>query len=87
MTVRRSLILMLVGILAAGLLTIPRAQDDPSPQSRPPNVPLSPWKICPLLVGEEIPRIKVVSVDGAPFDLIAAVIEKPTILIFYRGGW
>ena len=25
--------------------------------------------------------------DGTPFDLGAAFSEKPTVLIFYRGGW
>jgi peroxiredoxin len=44
--------------------------------------------IHPLPVGTHIPANNVVqTVDGKPFDLNAAVAGKPTILIFYRGGW
>ena len=41
----------------------------------------------PLAVGATAPAVTVQSPDGSPFDLGAALAEKPTILIFYRGGW
>jgi hypothetical protein len=25
--------------------------------------------------------------DGAPFELMAAIQAKPAVLVFYRGGW
>ena len=43
--------------------------------------------ICPLLVGAKIPTITIKTHDGADFDLNAVVAQKPTVLIFYRGGW
>ncbi|MDW7682180.1 MAG: peroxiredoxin-like family protein, partial [bacterium] len=44
-------------------------------------------EICPLLVGQKIPIVTLKTHDGANFDLNAAVTQKPTVLIFYRGGW
>ncbi len=41
----------------------------------------------PLAVGATAPGVIVQSADGTTFDLGAALSEKPTILIFYRGGW
>ena len=43
--------------------------------------------ICPLLVGQKIPLVNLKTHDGKEFDLNAAVSQKPTVLIFYRGGW
>lgn len=52
----------------------------------------TPWEdesvINPLPVGASMPAdSKVLAMDGTPFDLNAAVADKPTVLIFYRGGW
>lgn len=41
----------------------------------------------PLTVGATAPSVTVKTADGTAFDLGAALTEKPTILIFYRGGW
>lgn len=43
--------------------------------------------ISPLLIGEKIPVISLPAANGQVYDLNASVAEKPTILIFYRGGW
>lgn len=43
--------------------------------------------ISPLLIGERIPVISLPAANGQVYDLNAAVAQKPTILIFYRGGW
>ena len=51
------------------------------------GVPLKPEDISPLLVGENIPPASLADAAGKPFDLNAAVASKPTILVFYRGGW
>ena len=51
------------------------------------GVPLKAEDVSPLLNGENIPKVAVLNADGQPFDLNAAVSSKPTILIFYRGGW
>ena len=51
------------------------------------GVPQKPEDISPLLTGENIPPVTLPDAQGKPFDLSAAVASKPTILIFYRGGW
>ena len=43
--------------------------------------------IRPLLIGAEVPQAALRAADGEAFDLVAAVKKKPTVLIFYRGGW
>ena len=50
-------------------------------------IPQKPEDISPLLYGEKIPVVTLLDVSGKSFDLNKAVSEKPTILIFYRGGW
>lgn len=49
--------------------------------------PAKPTDISPLLIGESIPAVKIPAANGSIVDLNARVAEKPTILIFYRGGW
>jgi len=51
------------------------------------RVASSPERICPLLNGAKIPEITVKTTDGTMFDLAAALKTKPTVLVFYRGGW
>ncbi len=51
------------------------------------SVPTSPEAVCPLLNGQKIPPLTLKTLENKPFDLSAAITTKPTILIFYRGGW
>lgn len=51
------------------------------------GVPLMPRDVSPLLVGENIPVAMLPDADGQPVNLNEAVARKPTILVFYRGGW
>lgn len=51
------------------------------------KIAASAEEICPLLVGVKIPTLTLKTQDGADFDLNAAAAQKPTVLIFYRGGW
>ena len=41
----------------------------------------------PLGVGAHAPGITLTDSEGAPVDLAKAFAEKPTVLVFYRGGW
>lgn len=51
-------------------------------------VPQEATDISPLLVGEKIPTsILLPNQRGEVVDLNKLVGEKPTILVFYRGGW
>ncbi len=51
------------------------------------SAPENAQDISPLLVGESIPMVMLKDANGKDFDLNKAVSMKPTILIFYRGGW
>src|SRR5262245_9715985 len=51
------------------------------------GVPLKPEDISPLLVGETIPVATLPDAQNKPTDLQALIAKKPTILVFYRGGW
>jgi len=42
--------------------------------------------ICPLKVGETIPKITLQDFENKETDL-AKLCQKPTVLIFFRGGW
>lgn len=50
-------------------------------------LPQKPEDISPLLYGEKIPVAVLPDASGKMFDLNRAVGEKPTVLVFYRGGW
>ena len=47
----------------------------------------SPEDAKPLGVGAKAPDATVTSLDGKDVKLGQAIADKPTILIFYRGGW
>jgi peroxiredoxin len=47
----------------------------------------SAQNVTPLLIGQAAPNSKLQTVDGDPVSLKALTMQKPTILIFYRGGW
>lgn len=51
------------------------------------QVASSAKNICPALPGTVMPEVTLTRVDGTPLQLKDAVLQKPTILIFYRGGW
>ena len=51
------------------------------------DVPQKPEDVSPLLVGETIPDVSVRNMAGESVSLKAEVAKKPTVLVFYRGGW
>jgi peroxiredoxin len=60
------------------------------PATRPSTVGTiasSARDVNPLSAGSRVPALVLKSVDGASFDLNAEIAKKPTVLIFYRGGW
>jgi peroxiredoxin len=42
--------------------------------------------VCPILVGTEIPDGYVYTLEGDSTNF-KAIANKPTVLVFYRGGW
>jgi peroxiredoxin len=51
------------------------------------NLPSSPDMTHPLLSGKVPAGLKLLAPDGKTLDLDSEIAAKPTILIFYRGGW
>lgn len=43
--------------------------------------------IRPILIGQQMPPITLTTPEGKPFNLNKAMNKKPTLLVFYRGGW
>lgn len=43
--------------------------------------------ISPLLIGEKVPAVTLVSSDGIKQNLTDLISSKPTVLLIYRGGW
>ena len=50
-------------------------------------IPLVAEDISPILIGETLPNGNFQNVEGEYIQLKAILEEKPTILVFYRGGW
>ena len=51
------------------------------------SIPLVAEDISPILIGETLPNGNFQNVEGEYIQLKAILEEKPTILVFYRGGW
>ncbi len=51
------------------------------------RVACSAEEICPILIGANVPELMLRTVDDKLFNLNDAIRNKPTVLIFYRGGW
>ena len=49
------------------------------------TMPEAPKQVHPLMVGDEVPALTLVDINGDTFDLGAH--KKPTVLVFYRGYW
>ncbi len=45
-----------------------------------------PYAICALNIGTKVPVVEVTNLEGEKQSL-AEVCSKPTVLVFYRGGW
>ena len=52
-----------------------------------PEVPSDAAKVVPLAVGSPMPAAVVRNADGTERHLGPGPLARPTILIFYRGGW
>ncbi len=43
--------------------------------------------ISPLLISEKIPSVNIINANGKTESILDVIKRKPTILLFYRGGW
>lgn len=51
------------------------------------DVAPEPTAISPLLIGEKIPGITLSDVSGKKMNLLELAAQKPSVIVFYRGGW
>ena len=74
-------------LLTCLLLNLPLAAT-PLDENRPASQTAdTPNLIAPLLIGIRIPDLTLTSSEGKEVNLSAVMEMKPTILVFYRGGW
>lgn len=43
--------------------------------------------IKPLLIGQKFPEATLQNTEGKAVDLLSLIKKKPSIVVFYRGGW
>lgn len=43
--------------------------------------------VVPLKAGDDAPRFKVMDVEGKPYDFDPQNLERPVVIITFRGGW
>ncbi|PWG79187.1 peroxiredoxin-like family protein [Pararcticibacter amylolyticus] len=80
--------LLASSMLVMGVLIRINAQEIKEPYNQMmSSYPQTASDISPLLIGEKIPQIMIPAADGKMFDLNVHIAKKPTILLFYRGGW
>lgn len=51
------------------------------------TIPANAADVSPLLIGEKIPSVTLTDITGKEIDLSQQVQQKPSVLVFYRGGW
>jgi len=51
------------------------------------EIAAEPTSISPLLIGEKIPNITLSDVSGKKINLLELASLKPSVIVFYRGGW
>lgn len=51
------------------------------------QIPERAEDISPLLIGETIPDVILKATDARDHSILNILSKKPTVLLFYRGGW
>ncbi|WP_318641117.1 peroxiredoxin-like family protein [Flavobacterium ardleyense] len=51
------------------------------------QVPTKAEDVSPLLIGEILPEASLQNADGKVLKLSTILSQKPTVMVFYRGGW
>lgn len=51
------------------------------------EIPVSPEEVRPIAVGEMAPHFTVQTVAGDDFDFRPGALQRPVIIITFRGGW
>ncbi len=76
--------MMISATVLSGLLFLAGGWMQSAPAQR---VAAGPETVHPLLPGMQAPDVSLRNIQGEPVSLSSFVLKKPTVLIFYRGGW
>lgn len=69
-------------VVTVGVFVSPSAADTPEH-----FIADAPEQVRPLLIGDHIPDVTLLTPSYRPVVLRDALAKQPTILIYYRGGW
>jgi len=67
-----------IALMAASLVPATSAED---------GVAGSAKSVRPLLIGATVPAVTLATADGKTVELGEVLSRKPTVVVFYRGGW
>lgn len=70
--------------LALALFSLPLARPL---GAQPGKIAASAGEVAPLREGSKVPDVNLRTLKGHEVSLRSLVAEKPTVLVFYRGGW
>lgn len=84
---KQAICLVLLLVLVVCFVTGCEDKNDKAMVESAVRVAGSAEDIRPILVGQSVPELALRTVDGKLFDLNEAIRNKPTVLVFYRGGW
>jgi len=73
---RNILIVALLGLLSLNTWALDRAQIRENAND-----------VTPILNGTTVPNVTVKTADGSPVSLLGLLMQKPSVIVFYRGGW
>jgi len=73
---KKLLIIALVSVFSLNVFAIDRTQIREKAED-----------VTPLLNGTTVPNVTVKTADGSPVSLQALLMQKPSVIVFYRGGW
>lgn len=79
--------LLLLGVLLFSVFVAVNTRASESKKSNSFSIPDSSNGVCPILLGEPLPEIVLKTLKNKPYNLNAAIHEKPAVLIFFRGSW
>ena len=66
-------------VVVSGGIVMAASQENP--------VPLTAQEVHPLAVGDSVPDGILSTIKGKDVELRKLIAQKPSVLIFYRGGW
>jgi peroxiredoxin len=73
---KKLMLVVIASILSFQVLAVDRAQIREKAED-----------VTPILNGATVPKATVKTADGSPVSLQAMLMQKPSVVVFYRGGW